>query len=154
MGCSIVETFSKSAKPRELEEVLRLEYRSKLLNPKWAQAMAGEVADRAPAKWHLEYIQLKQRTTRCFFKRSCAVSSAAPHCSLGCSLLYCTSVMAGNRTARSSADQGSGGAFEISQRMTAMIGWGATTDFKDKWVYDQAADQYVMDQEMADKLRK
>ena len=56
--------------------------------------------------------------------------------------------------ANSSADQGSGGAFEISQRMTAMIGWGATTDFKDKWVYDQAADQYVMDQEMADKLRK
>ena len=37
MGCSIVETFSKSTKPRELEEVLRLEYRSKLLNPKWAE---------------------------------------------------------------------------------------------------------------------
>ena len=63
-------------------------------------------------------------------------------------------IMTGNHAAPSSADQGSGGAFEISQRMTAMIGWGATTDFKDKWVYDQAADQYVMDQEMADKLRK
>lgn len=37
VGCSIVETFSKSTKPRELEEVLRLEYRSKLLNPKWAE---------------------------------------------------------------------------------------------------------------------
>jgi hypothetical protein len=37
VGCSIVETFGKSVKPRELEEVLRLEYRSKLLNPKWAQ---------------------------------------------------------------------------------------------------------------------
>ena len=37
MGCSIVETFSKDIKPKELEEVLRLEYRSKLLNPKWAQ---------------------------------------------------------------------------------------------------------------------
>jgi len=35
-----VETFSKSTKPRELEEVLRLEYRSKLLNPKWAQVCA------------------------------------------------------------------------------------------------------------------
>ena len=32
-----METFAKSTKPRELEEVLRLEYRSKLLNPKWAQ---------------------------------------------------------------------------------------------------------------------
>ena len=42
VGCSIVETFSKSTKPRELEEVLRLEYRSKLLNPKWAQVgLAG-----------------------------------------------------------------------------------------------------------------
>ena len=37
VGCSIVETFSKDVRPRELEEVLRLEYRSKLLNPKWAQ---------------------------------------------------------------------------------------------------------------------
>ena len=37
VGCSIVETFSRSVQPRELEQVLRLEYRSKLLNPKWAQ---------------------------------------------------------------------------------------------------------------------
>ena len=28
---------AKDVAPRELEEVLRLEYRSKLLNPKWAQ---------------------------------------------------------------------------------------------------------------------
>ncbi len=42
VGCSIVETFSKSTKPRELEEVLRLEYRSKLLNPKWAQVRGAE----------------------------------------------------------------------------------------------------------------
>ena len=52
------------------------------------------------------------------------------------------------------ADQGSGGAFEISQRMTAMIGWGATTGFAEKWVFDQAADTYALDQDMADKLRK
>ena len=52
------------------------------------------------------------------------------------------------------ADQGSGGAFEISQRMTAMIGWGATTGFAEKWVFDQAADTYALDQEMADNLRK
>ncbi len=52
------------------------------------------------------------------------------------------------------ADQGSGGAFEISQRMTAMIGWGATTGFAEKWVFDQAADTYALDQEMADKLRR
>jgi magnesium chelatase subunit H len=52
------------------------------------------------------------------------------------------------------ADQGSGGAFEISQRMTAMIGWGATTGFAEKWVFDQAADTYALDQDMADKLCK
>ena len=43
VGCSIVETFSKSTRPRELEEVLRLEYRSKLLNPKWAQVRVPAV---------------------------------------------------------------------------------------------------------------
>lgn len=37
VGCSIVETFGKNAAPQELSDVLRLEYRSKLLNPKWAQ---------------------------------------------------------------------------------------------------------------------
>ena len=110
------------------------------------------------------------------------------------------------------AAQGSGGAFEISQRMTAMIGWGATTgemlqgsngswqatrvptateagsagargaeqgrcvhqprafcttshaqlrvffthpwaDFREDWTWDQAAETYAFDQEMADKLR-
>lgn len=91
VGCSIVEAFSKEVRPRELEEVLRLEYRSKLLNPKWASAMASN---------------------------------------------------------------GSGGAFEISQRMTAMVGWGATVDFREDWAWDQAAETYAFDPEMAATLRK
>lgn len=91
VGCSIIETFSKQVKPREIEDVLRLEYRSKLLNPKWAEAMAAS---------------------------------------------------------------GSGGAFEISQRMTAMIGWGATVDFKEDWTWDQAAETYAFDSDMASKLRQ
>ena len=91
VGCSIVECFSKEVRPRELEEVLRLEYRSKLLNPKWAEAMASS---------------------------------------------------------------GSGGAFEISQRMTAMVGWGATADFKENWAWDQAAETYALDEDMANRLRK
>lgn len=91
VGCSIVEAFSREVRPRELEEVLRLEYRSKLLNPKWAEAMAAS---------------------------------------------------------------GSGGAFEISQRMTAMVGWGATVDFKENWTWDQAAGMYALDPEMAATLRK
>ncbi|MBF1991469.1 magnesium chelatase subunit H [Fischerella thermalis] len=88
---SFVESFSKDTTPRKLDDLLRMEYRTKLLNPKWAEAMVN---------------------------------------------------------------QGSGGAFEVSQRMTALIGWGGTTDFTDDWVYDQAADTYALDAEMAEKLRK
>jgi magnesium chelatase subunit H len=90
VGCSIIEAFSKEVRPRELEDVLRLEYRSKLLNPKWAEAMAAN---------------------------------------------------------------GSGGAYEISQRMTAMMGWGATAEFKEDWTWDQAAETYALDADMAAKLR-
>ncbi|PHV64407.1 magnesium chelatase subunit H [Cyanobacterium aponinum] len=91
VSASFVESFSKDTTPRKLEQVLRMEYRTKLLNPKWAKAMA---------------------------------------------------------------EQGSGGAYEISQRMTALIGWGGTVDFTDNWVYDQAVDTYVLDQDMANKLRE
>ncbi|BAY81842.1 protoporphyrin IX magnesium chelatase [Calothrix parasitica NIES-267] len=88
---SFVESFSKDTTPRDLDDLLRMEYRTKLLNPKWAEAMVN---------------------------------------------------------------QGSGGAFEVSQRMTALIGWGGTADFTDDWVYEQAADTYALDSEMAEKLRK
>jgi len=88
---SFVESFSQDSTPRDLDDLLRMEYRTKLLNPKWAEAMVN---------------------------------------------------------------QGSGGAFEVSQRMTALIGWGGTADFTDEWVYNQAADTYALDAEMAEKLRK
>jgi magnesium chelatase subunit H len=88
---SFVENFSNDTTPRKLEDLLRLEYRTKLLNPKWADAMAN---------------------------------------------------------------QGSGGAYEISQRMTALIGWAGTADFQEAWVYDQAADTYALDAAMAEKLRQ
>ncbi|MGA1264521.1 MAG: magnesium chelatase subunit H [Prochlorothrix sp.] len=88
---SFVESFSKDTTPRDLEDLLRLEYRTKLLNPKWAEAMVA---------------------------------------------------------------QGSGGAYEVSQRMTAMIGWAGTADFKESWVYDQSAATYALDPAMAAKLRQ
>lgn len=88
---SFIESFSQDTTPRKLEDILRMEYRTKLLNPKWANQMA---------------------------------------------------------------DQGSGGAYEISQRMTALIGWGGTANFHDDWVYDQAAQTYAFDPEMAKKLRE
>jgi magnesium chelatase subunit H len=87
---NFIESFSKDTTPRKLEEVLRLEYRSKLLNPKWAEAMVA---------------------------------------------------------------QGSGGAYEISQRLTALIGWSGTVNFTDNWVYDQAAATYALDAEMAKRLQ-
>ena len=91
VSASFVESFSKDTTPRKLEDLLRMEYRTKLLNPKWAEAMAN---------------------------------------------------------------QGSGGAYEISQRMTALIGWGGTANFVDSWVYDGAAETYALDAEMARKLRE
>ncbi|MDJ0518304.1 MAG: magnesium chelatase subunit H [Trichodesmium sp. MO_231.B1] len=91
VSASFVESFSKDTTPRKLEDLLRMEYRTKLLNPKWAEAMAN---------------------------------------------------------------QGSGGAYEISQRMTALIGWGGTANFADNWVYDGAAETYALDTEMAQKLRE
>jgi magnesium chelatase subunit H len=90
VNATFVESFSKDTTPRSLDDLLRMEYRTKLINPKWADAMAN---------------------------------------------------------------QGSGGAYEISQRMTALIGWGGTANFTDAWVYDQAADTYALDPEMAKKLR-
>jgi Cobalamin biosynthesis protein CobN and related Mg-chelatases len=88
---SFVESFSKDTTPRPLEDLLRIEYRTKLLNPKWAEAMVN---------------------------------------------------------------QGSGGAYEISQRMTALMGWGGTTNFQENWVYDQASKTYALDEKMATKLRQ
>merc|ERR1712176_1544785 len=91
VGCSIVECFGEETSPKELEDVLRLEYRSKLLNPKWADAMVS---------------------------------------------------------------QGSGGAYEVSVRFTSLLGWNATADFKEDWVYDQAVENYVENEEVAAALRK
>ncbi|WP_218082408.1 magnesium chelatase subunit H [Anthocerotibacter panamensis] len=91
VNASLVESFSPNPTPRPLEEILRLEYRSKLLNPRWAEAMAN---------------------------------------------------------------QGSGGAHEISQRMTALIGWAGTTDFQEGWVYEQASQTYALDPAMAQKLQQ
>ena len=84
------EDDNTSPKVRDVEDVLRLEYRSKLLNPKWRDAMIS---------------------------------------------------------------QGSGGAYEVSQRMTAMVGWAATSSV-DNFVFDQAAERYALDEEVAQKLQK
>lgn len=88
---SIIETFDKQVKPQELQDVLRLEYRSKLLNPKWSDAMIK---------------------------------------------------------------QGASGVFEISGRMTTLIGWSSTADFNDQYVYDTVCERYVSDQEMVKKMKE
>lgn len=96
VGASIVESFGsardggKGREPKELEQVLRMELRTRLLNPKWAEKM------------------LKN---------------------------------------------GAGGAFEVSTRMTALIGWGGTAKFGDDFVFEQAAERYVLDQKNRDILR-
>lgn len=96
VALSVVEAFSSPSESdekvpvRNVEDVLRLEYRSKLLNPKWRDAMI---------------------------------------------------------------DQGSGGAYEVSQRMTAMVGWAETASV-DNFVFDEAAERYALDEDIARKLQK
>lgn len=96
VALSVIEAFgggsgdTAKVPVRDVEDVLRLEYRSKLLNPKWRDAMIA---------------------------------------------------------------QGSGGAYEVSQRMTAMVGWAATTKV-DNFVFTQAAERYALDEEVAQKLQK
>ncbi len=93
VGISVIEAFSNDMDKvpvRDVEDVLRMEYRSKLLNPKWRDAMLS---------------------------------------------------------------QGSGGAYEVSQRMTAMVGWAATAEV-DNFVFDQAAERYALDEDVARQLQK
>lgn len=49
--------------------------------------------------------------------------------------------------------QGSGGAYEVSQRMTAMVGWGAVAEV-DNFVFDQAAERYALDEKVARLLQR
>jgi hypothetical protein len=41
------------------------------------------------------------------------------------------------RWAQAMAAQGSGGAYEISTRMTALLGWGGTVGYTDSFTWDQ-----------------
>lgn len=97
VGASIVESFGAARdggdgrEPKELEQVLRLELRTRLLNPEWARKMLAN---------------------------------------------------------------GSGGAFEVSTRMTALVGWGGTAGFGDDFVFEQAAERYVLDERNRDVIRK
>lgn len=92
---SIVEAFGsvgkggKGREARDLEDVLRVELRSRLLNPKWADRM------------------------------------------LAC---------------------GKGGAFEVSSRMTALVGWAGTADFAEDFVFEQAARAYVENEDNRRRL--
>lgn len=96
VGASIVESFGAARdggagrEAKDLEEVLRMELRTRLLNPKWAEKML---------------------------------------------------------------ENGTGGAFEVSTRMTALIGWGGTTGYGDDFVFEQAAERYVLDEKNRDIMR-
>ncbi len=89
VALSYVESFTAETRVQNLEQVLRVEYRTKLLNPKWYEGM------------------LKH---------------------------------------------GHNGAAEIASRFTYMLGWSATTDAVDHWVYDQAAATFVLDDAMRQRL--
>ncbi len=86
---SYVESFTAETKVQDLEQVLRVEYRTKLLNPKWYEGMLRH---------------------------------------------------------------GHNGAAEIANRFTYMLGWSATTSAVDRWVYDEAAAVFVLDDAMRQRL--
>ncbi len=89
VALNYVESFTAETKVQSLDQVLRVEYRTKLLNPKWYEGM------------------LKH---------------------------------------------GHNGAAEIAHRFTYMLGWSATTEAVDKWVYDEAANTFVLDDAMRQRL--
>jgi magnesium chelatase subunit H len=89
VALNYVESFTAETKVQSLDQVLRVEYRTKLLNPKWYEGM------------------LKH---------------------------------------------GHNGAAEIAHRFTYMLGWSATTEAVDGWVYDRAAETFVLDDAMRQRL--
>lgn len=86
-----VESFTADLKIDDVAKALRIEYRTKLLNPKWYEGMLAH---------------------------------------------------------------GHSGAAEISNRMTYMLGWDATTKSVDDWVYQKAAETYALDDKMRERLAK
>lgn len=88
---SFAESHSSGVRVQSAEEQIRLEVRSKILNPKWYESMLNH---------------------------------------------------------------GYAGAAEIGNRFTYMLGWGATTNAVDRWVYDDMATTFVLDDTMRQRLEQ
>ena len=86
---SYAESYTGSIKLNSAAELLRLEARSKILNPRWYEGMLAH---------------------------------------------------------------GFAGAAEIGQRSTYLLGWSATSDIVEPWVFDQAAATFVLDETMRQRL--
>ncbi|TVQ46323.1 MAG: magnesium chelatase subunit H [Gammaproteobacteria bacterium] len=84
-----VETLTADVRIDDAQQTLRMEYRSKLLNPKWYEGMLAS---------------------------------------------------------------GQGGATEISNRVTYMLGWSAMTRGVDDWVYAKTAETFALDVTMRERL--
>ncbi|HEY3138837.1 MAG TPA: cobaltochelatase subunit CobN [Blastocatellia bacterium] len=84
------DSLSPGAKVRTVEEIVKLEARTKMLNPKWFEGMLRH---------------------------------------------------------------GFSGVAEIEHHVTNTFGWSATADAVDKWVYDELAATYVLDEQMLERLR-
>lgn len=82
MSTSIVEAFGEKGKARDLDEVLRLEYRSKLLNPKWAQVTRNGQSfnAKAPARIGMCMLCLRAWDKLPNPKESAGVCAAHLHC--------------------------------------------------------------------------
>lgn len=84
-----VETLTADVRIDDADKTLRMEYRSKLLNPRWYEGML---------------------------------------------------------------EHGHGGATEISNRVTYMLGWSAVSGSVDNWVYAKTAETFALDAQMRERL--
>ncbi len=101
----------------------------------WPLQQCMAVSDRVLA-WHgcavrLPHFSCEHTTSKC----GCLYSFVLTVCSMHDTLLLMQ--LLNPKWAKAMAAQGSGGAYEISQRMTALVGWGATVNYTDAWTWDQ-----------------
>ena len=113
---------------RTLSETVRLDARTKLLNPKFYEGMLKSGYGRAPTQ------------------HSRAHATLARHrCPLACPLANVTS----DRAARLRRYEGTR---EITKRLRNTMGWSATAGAVDNFVYEDANDVFVKDEEMQKRL--
>lgn len=151
---SVVEAFGDGP-PRDLDAVLRLEYRSKLLNPKWAKAMAAAGSGGA--------FEIGQRMTAMLGWGATSVSEV--FFSLGVGIFFVFFIVVFFFSLLLLLLLSSSSLFVLFRSLLfppfcLLRNFSLSPQpqpqqgFKESWTWEQAAETYVLDDEMAATLRK